>query len=363
VLSTAQILRRGGNVRFSTVSVALFAALATAFLILALFSPRVRESSSVSAHTSIAPKPAIFATVLSGYATINQGADRVLAVSAPAREWATDGLLNHVYPALERIPVACKTANPDPEQVLRLRPDAVFVYTMQADVLKKTGLPVVEIMNDPKNPIGSREKVWRQMGQIAGKSSRMTALLNGYAAKREALKRQLDLDVTRKVRVAYLHVNNGDWYTTNSNYYIAYKLELAGARNVFKDFRFTAKGDLEQLLLADPDIILFAVNPNDRTIMGQVGGWPEFQSLRAIRQGRVYRLPLHTYMNELVEDRMLLTWMAEVFYPDAMPRRLRDEYKETYREVYHYAISDDEIDKAIYLEENRLSAGYDRFAR
>ena len=40
-----------------------------------------------------------------------------------------------------------------------------------------------------------------------------------------------------------------------------------------------------------------------------------------------------------------------------MPRRLRDEYRETYQEVYHYAISDDEIDRAIYLDENHHSAG------
>ena len=105
------------------------------------------------------------------------------------------------------------------------------------------------------------------------------------------------------------------------------------------------------------------LNPDDRTTMRQIAGRPEFQSLRAVRERRAYRLPLHTYMNEPVEDRMLLTWMAEVFYPDVMPRRVREGYKETYQEVYHYAISDDEIDKAIYLDENRLSAGYDRFLR
>jgi iron complex transport system substrate-binding protein len=68
-------------------------------------------------------------------------------------------------------------------------------------------------------------------------------------------------------------------------------------------------------------------------------------------------------MNEPVEDPLLLGWMAEVFYPDIMPRNLRDEYKESYQEVYHYSISDDEIEKAIYLVENRRSAGYERFER
>jgi len=46
-----------------------------------------------------------------------------------------------------------------------------------------------------------------------------------------------------------------------------------------------------------------------------------------------------------------------------MPRRLRAEYKETYQEVLHYALSDDDIDRAIYLNENSHSAGYERFMR
>jgi iron complex transport system substrate-binding protein len=108
---------------------------------------------------------------------------------------------------------------------------------------------------------------------------------------------------------------------------------------------------------------MFAANPGDRTTMKEIADRPEFQSLRAVRERRIYKLPEHTNMNELVEDPLLLTWMAELFYPDAMPRQLRDEYKETFQEVYHYSVSDDEIDKVIYLEENRHSAGYERFVR
>ena len=55
--------------------------------------------------------------------------------------------------------------------------------------------------------------------------------------------------------------------------------------------------------------------------------------------------------------------MAEVFYSDIMSHKLREEYRETYQEVYHYAISDDEIDKLLSPEENRHSAGYDLFVR
>lgn len=44
--------------------------------------------------------------------------------------------------------------------------------------------------------------------------------------------------------------------------------------------------------------------------------------------------------------------MAQVFCPDINLPRLRDEYKQQYRDVYHYVITDDEIDRLIYLKEN-----------
>jgi iron complex transport system substrate-binding protein len=342
----------------------LFAILTAIIFTFALFSPTVKEHVLVPARVSSVQTTAIFPTIVSAYATINEGSGHILGISKPARETAAAGLLSHIYPVLERIPVISPTVIPDPEQVLYLCPDAVFVYSGQAGLLKKIGLPgVIEIMVNPKQPIKSREKIWLQMGEVAGKSARTAILLNRYAAGLATLQRQLPPDTTRKTRVAYILANNGEWWTTNRNYYVAYKLELAGAQNVSSDFKYAAnaKADLEQLLLADPDVILFTTNMGDHTTMDEIAGRPEFQALRAVRERRIYKFPEHNYMNEPVEDPLLLTWIAEIFYPETMPRRLRDEYRDTYRDVYHYAISDDKIDKAIYMGENRHSAGYERF--
>ena len=349
--------------RFSTLSMTLSGALAAAVFILALFPPTVR-TPPVLPHIFPAKRAVMLDNSLSGYVTINEGTDHIVAVSKFSREWATDGLLNRVYPELERLPLTGNSPFPDPEQMLYLRADVVFAWRGPADVFKNTGLPgLVELWIDDKDPIQSRENVWREMGEAAGKGARVTVLLEKWAAKRVALKTALPRDAAPQVRAAWVHVYDGEWYTTSGDGFIAYKLELAGARNVMKRFKFGGKADLEQLLLADPDVVLLGINPDDHTTMSQITDRPELRSLRAVRDRRIYRLPLHTYMNEPVEDRMLLTWMAEVFYPDIMPRTVREEYREVYEEVYRYAISDDEIDRAIYLGENRLSAGYDRFVR
>jgi iron complex transport system substrate-binding protein len=339
-------------------------ALSAAIFTLALFPPAAKRHPVGAIHIPSAQTTAIFPVMASGYTTINEGVDHIVAVSKPAKEWAEAGLLNKIYPALGRIPVVGSLVIPDPEQVLRLWPDAVFVNVGQGDLLKKTGLPgLVEIKIDAKNPIKSREIIWRQMGEVAGRGARAAFLLDRYAAKLAALRRQLSSDTARHVRVAFIHANNGEWWTTNRNYYFAYKLGLIGAMNVSEDFKLTTKADLEQLLRSAPDVIFFGTNPGDHTTLKEIAGRPEFQALQAVRERRIYKLPDHSFMNEPVEDPVLLSWMAEIFYPDVMPRALRNEYKKTYRDIYHYNISDDEIDKALYLGENRNSAGYERFVR
>jgi iron complex transport system substrate-binding protein len=340
--------------------VVLYAVLVATTCILSITSPSVKSTPVVTALP--AERVVILPVVLSGYATINEGVRHIVAVSLAARRRASDGLLDHVYPALRRVPLSGITVTPDPEQILHLKPDIVFVDARDVHVLKNVGLPgLMEITWDSQNPVQSRNRMWKQMGGAAGKSGRAGTLMDRYSARIEVLRASPPTGC--QPRVLYINLQNGSWFTTNGDYYIAYKLEMVGATNVSKDLKLTTRADLEQLLLLDPDIILFAAHTGDTATMQEVVRQHEFQSLRAVRERRIYKLPEHTYMNEPVEDPLLLTWMAEVFYPDVMPRRLREEYKETYREVYHYAISDDEIDKAIYLDENRYSAGYKRFMR
>jgi ABC-type Fe3+-hydroxamate transport system substrate-binding protein len=352
-----------GNMGNATIPWLLFAVLAAAIFIFSLFSPSIQLKSDPIA---IFPteRAMILEEILSGYVTINESADHILAVSKPALEWVVEEPMNRIYPFLEHIPIVGTNYVPDPEQVLWLQPDAVWVNLWQAGLLKKVGIPgIIEVKYDLQNPIQSREEMWAMIGNATGKSGRSKTLAERYTSRKKALHKQLPSDAKRQVRVAYVHVYNGEWWTTNSTYYIAYKLELAGAQNIGKDLKFTAKADLEQLLLLDPDVLLFAANPGDNTTLREITGRPEFQALRAVRERRIYKFLQHSYMNEPVEDPLLLMWMAEIFYPDVMPRRLRDEFKETYWDVYHYPISDDEIDKAIYWEENRFSAGYERFER
>lgn len=120
--------------------------------------------------------------------------------------------------------------------------------------------------------------------------------------------------------------------------------------------------DAEDLLLTNPNSI-FLICPNDDSeCLKRIYTDDRRAPLKAVQSRRIYRIPQTTMTNYTVDEPLMLRWMAELLYPDAMHRDLRAMYRRTYQDIYGYRISDAEIDQAISLKENLQSAGYDRFA-
>lgn len=333
-------------------------------------APVTQDMSGRAINVSLpANRALIFPVILSSYITIDGGTEHIMATTEPARNLAIIGLLGQIYPAVSQIPTLGTTVAPvDPEHVIALKPDAVFVWAEQAESLERVGLPgLIEVSINPKDQPGSRLAMWKLMGSVTSKQGKADSLLTRYFSKCQELKSIIPNTPADKPRVAILYrVGNGFWGIGGRNYNLNDRLEFAGAQNAAMNYKISGGVDLEQLLVLDPDIILLNSGPGD-DLPQNIYTRPEWESLRAVRERRVYKMPVYSYMNAVinapVEDPLLLLWMAELFYPDKMPRKLRSEFKETYRNIYQYDISDEEIDSAIFLKENLCSAGYERFSR
>jgi iron complex transport system substrate-binding protein len=273
-----------------------------------------------------------------------------------------DGLISHVYPAIAGLPLAGAAGLAEPERLLQLRADAVVVAFNQAEQLRQDGFTrLAETRFDSRRPIDSRLETWSRVGAALGDSGRTASLSRKFQDDLAAVARQCPPGVPPP-RAVFINMTAGYWALAGSNYYGAYRIAAAGGINAAAALRTFDRENLEQLLLLDPDIILFTANTSDQAITREVLADPVFRVLRAVRDRRFYQFPEHAFMNELVEDRILLTWLAEVFYLDALPRRTRQVFKETYREVYGYELSEAEIDRALFMETNRGAFGYERFA-
>ncbi len=99
--------------------------------------------------------------------------------------------------------------------------------------------------------------------------------------------------------------------------------------------------DMEQILLWDPDVILFAPG----SIYATVGTDETWQSVTAIRNGAYYEVPTGPYnwmgFPPSVQRLLGMLWMAKLLYPDAAHVDLYAEVKEYFRLFYHCDLSED----------------------
>jgi iron complex transport system substrate-binding protein len=63
-----------------------------------------------------------------------------------------------------------------------------------------------------------------------------------------------------------------------------------------------------------------------------------------------------------MEEPLFVIWMYQTMHPEAESSiNLRDKIKSAFIDMYHYELSEKEIDEWLRLDENLLSYGYEQF--
>jgi len=297
------------------------------------------------------------ANVLAAFAMVDNGVQRLLAASENGKRGVAAGFVDRIYPGVLGVPLSGSNA----EDLLRLAPDATLAWNVYSKKFMDVGVrPVIQLRADGKSQTAAHLNLWMLLGQITGQSPWVDQVLTRYLDQVAIIEGCLSKSLHPPIKVVTVTANSaGLWIGGRANYYNEL-LSLAGAVNPAKEFNSRMFG-LEQLMLMEPDAVLLT-NGDEHFTPRSLDALPEMNALRAVRTHRVYWLPDQPLFSTPVMDPLLVRWMAELFYPDAMPKELRNAYRSTYRDVFHYALSDDEIDEALFMKENAGSAGYERFA-
>ena len=111
--------------------------------------------------------------------------------------------------------------------------------------------------------------------------------------------------------------------------------------------------DMEQILLWDPEVILFA----PESIYGDVKNRPEWQAVTAIRNGEYYEVPFGPYnwmgFPPSVQRYLGMLWMSELLYPEAAQLDMFAAVQEYFELFYHCKITREQYDA---LMQNSLGA-------
>ena len=105
--------------------------------------------------------------------------------------------------------------------------------------------------------------------------------------------------------------------------------------------------DMEQILLWDPDVILFAPD----SIYADVANRPEWQTVAAIQTGEYYEVPLGPYnwmgFPPSVQRYLGMMWMAQLLYPETTQLDLYAAVQEYYGLFYHCDLTEEQYDALV----------------
>ncbi len=240
------------------------------------------------------------------------------------------------------------------ETVLRIRPDLILDFGSVKDTFaslanatqEQTGIPYLLI----DGRFEATPAALRLVGQMLGRKERAEKLAAYVETRFKDLDAALAKVPAEKRPRVYLArgpdgLESGAKGSINSEI-----IERAGGRNVIDagdGQRGLVRTSIEQIIVADPDVIVTW----DRTFFDRVGRDALWQTVKAVREGRVYLSPTAPFgwidrppsLNRV----MGLVWLAKLFHPEAFPRELRDIVREFYSLFYQVIPTEAELDSLI----------------
>jgi iron complex transport system substrate-binding protein len=297
----------------------------------------------------------IYPLVLDAYLTLDDGPVHIKGASKPALDWARRAGFQGIYPAIESILSIGNSLGPtDAEMALLLQPDAVLSWPQLAQPLRQAGLPnLVEVPSGIEN----ESTTWHSVAKVSGRLGRAEDIL----ARQEQDLHDLQTTVSRLSAVPSKFVifggGNGTQYIAGRRYYLTKKLEFVGLQNATQ---IHGPFDLERLMALNPDVLFLdgALNTDLPQTFYRTQAW---SALRAVRNHRVYKMPIHSLSNGPLYDPILLRWMAELLFPNTMTSAVRKEIRHVYNRVYCKKFDEDQINEYLLMSANIQSANYDRF--
>lgn len=207
---------------------------------------------------------------------------------------------------------------------------------------EQTGIPFVHI----DATVATAPDAYRTLGRLLGQEEKAEELAiwceNTYADI-AAMMVQVDSDGVRKT-LLYCLGDKGVNVIAKDSFHAETINMLSENLAVLEDVMSSGAGnevDLEQILLWDPDVIIFAPD----SCYEEIAGSSQWQSVRAVAYGNFYKTPAGPYgwlsSPPAVQRYLGMLWLGELLYPEYTEYDLKEKITEYYKLFYGCELTDE----------------------
>ncbi len=244
----------------------------------------------------------------------------------------------------------------DLETLLRADPDVVIdigesKHSVREDMERlsaQTGIPFVHI----DASVTTAPQAYRKLGELTGreeKAEELAAYCQKVLDQTAAMMEQVDADNARK-SVVYCLGDSGTHVLADGSFHAETIHMLCDNLADLEEVVSSGAGnevDLEQLLVWDPEVILFAPD----SIYDTVGSMESWQSLSAIQSGQYYKTPNGPYgwlsSPPSVQRYLGMLWLGALLYQDYVNYNLQEAVTDYYKIFYDCDLNDEMYQKLI----------------
>lgn len=292
---------------------------------------------------------------------LNDGS-RIVGMHPASYSAAKNGLLGELYPEVLKADTGfIQGANLNIEALMALRPDVVLVNApdrRMIDMIRGAGLAafgispskwhydVIETHNRWMQSLAQLFPEAKGKGELIEKKSREIAKMVADRTK----------DLPREERARILFIFRYDaksFVTSGKNFFGQYWCDAVGGINVAEGItadNSNAVIGMEEVYGYDPDVIFItnftAALPED--IYGSKIGGDDWSPVKAVREKRVYKMPLGIYRSYTpsADTPLTLLWMAKRVYPERFKDvDLTTEVKKYYQTVFGVSLTEKQISR------------------
>ena len=208
---------------------------------------------------------------------------------------------------------------------------------------ERTGIPTIFIHMD----MDSILTAYKTLGEVTGEPEQAADIIS-YIESTLAETKQKASAISEAERVKVYYGSDDGLTAMVSGTVHTDVIDIVGGVNVAEVEESMRGGasmiSMEQLMLWNPDVILFA----PESIYDEVASLPEWQGISAVKNGKYYSIPVGAYnwmgRPPSVNRILGIKWLANLLYPDVFKYDMIAVTKEFYSLFYHCGITDAQVE-------------------